>query len=286
MHSFRDMKIGKKLILLLAMPIIALLSFSTQAIFDKAGEAETMASLQEVSQLAVHISALVHETQKERGASALYLGSKGQKFGPELQAQRVETDKRLDELQSFLTGFAVQDYSEELRISLEQATRQLLDLDQTRRASDGLSASSGAIIGYYTGVNASLIEIISTMAKISDQAELLLRISAYVNFLESKERAGIERAVLSNTFARDAFGPGMLNKFINLVADQGTFGKVFQRFATQAQKKAFLAKMDHPAVAETERMRQVAMERPATGGFGIEAPAWFARQTEKINLLK
>ena len=43
--------------------------------------------------LAVSISNLVHETQKERGATAGYVGSKGKKFTKRLPAQRLLTDK-------------------------------------------------------------------------------------------------------------------------------------------------------------------------------------------------
>ena len=52
-------------------------------------------------------------------------------------------------------------------------------------------------------------------------------ITAFYNFLMSKERAGIERAVMSNSFARNKFLPGMKQKFIVLMTEQRTFIKSF-----------------------------------------------------------
>ncbi|MFT6249783.1 MAG: hypothetical protein ACJAZQ_003008, partial [Cognaticolwellia sp.] len=42
--------------------------------------------------LTVANNALVHELQKERGATAVYLGSKGERFTSELKAQRQLTN--------------------------------------------------------------------------------------------------------------------------------------------------------------------------------------------------
>ncbi|MCD4668294.1 MAG: nitrate- and nitrite sensing domain-containing protein, partial [Sulfurimonas sp.] len=46
--------------------------------------------------LAVAISNFVHETQKERGATAGFVGSKGKNFTKRLPAQRLNTDAKLE----------------------------------------------------------------------------------------------------------------------------------------------------------------------------------------------
>lgn len=92
--------------------------------------------------------------------------------------------------------------------------------------------------------------------------------------------------MLSNTFAAGAFGPDMYKKFVTLVAEQQAYLHVFASFATAAQYQFYEQTMRHPAVEETERMRTVAFAGPKDNGFGVEAPVWFGKQTEKINLIK
>ncbi len=286
MEFLSDLSIRNKLFLLIAVPLAGLLYFSIGSVLEKADDVGQMASLQELSELGVKISAVVHETQKERGASALYLGSGGEKFGEELQAQQQNADQRLADLQAYLEKFDLQEFGNELRVPLESVREKLGSLSQVREETLGLSMAVGDVLGYYTEINALLLKSIAVAATQSHNAELTMAISAYVNFLEGKERAGIERAVLSNTFAQDRFGPGMLNKFITLVAEQKTYSRVFAAQATSGQQQMEREKLTHPSVEETERMRQIAMERAGIGGFGVQADYWFGKQTEKINLLK
>ncbi len=52
--------------------------------------------------LSQKLSLMVHETQKERGASAGFIGSKGEKFIQELPKQRLLTDKRITEYHDYV----------------------------------------------------------------------------------------------------------------------------------------------------------------------------------------
>jgi len=61
-----------KLILILAVPAVALLAYSWVGVTGPMRTVDQMSSLGELSDLAVHISAFVHETQKERAESALF----------------------------------------------------------------------------------------------------------------------------------------------------------------------------------------------------------------------
>ncbi len=286
MGFMSKLKIGNKLVLLVAVPMAGLLYFSVGDVLDSIAEVRRMTSLQEISELGVKISALVHETQKERGASALYLGSGGDKFGEELQAQHNSTDQRIVDLHAYLENFDLDRFGSELQTPLNDAINELGRVAQIREGTLGLGMAVTDVLGYYTRINTLLLKSIAVSATQSHRADLTMMLSAYVNFLENKERAGIERAVLSNTFAQDRFGPGMLNKFVTLVAEQNTYSRVFATQATPDQRRMQSDKLDHPSVAETERMRQIAMDDAENGGFEIQADYWFGKQTEKINLLK
>ncbi len=95
-----------------------------------------------VQNLAVKISALVHETQKERGASAGFLGSKGSEFGEALKTQRRKTDARIGELREFIISYD----SGRLREVIEPIVKPPLDsletIEDKRNEVDALRIST------------------------------------------------------------------------------------------------------------------------------------------------
>ncbi len=286
MSYLEKIKFRNKLVLMIILPVTGLLYFSIGGIADKYRLSHEMSALQGLSTLAVKISALVHETQKERGATAGFLGSKGAKFGSELRAQRSGTDKKITALKDFLADFESKQFGTEFKSGLNRVLNDLDRIQSKRDAVSGMNISAGEAIGYYTNMNASALDVISTITKLSANAEIATLASSYVNFLQGKERAGIERAVMSNTFSEDRFDPGMFNKFSSLVTAQKIYTNVFLSFATDEQKDYFSGKLSGQTVKEVERMRKVAFDKAGTGNFGIDATSWFRTMTAKINLLK
>ncbi|MBI3398619.1 MAG: nitrate- and nitrite sensing domain-containing protein [Deltaproteobacteria bacterium] len=271
---------------MLFFPIAGLIYFSAAGIGEKYTEAKAMAGLQSLSALAVKASNLVHELQKERGSTSVFIGSKGTEFASELSEYRTGTDKKISDLQTFLNTFQKDRYGVEFKKSLEAATASLEEIKTKRAAASALTVSADETIGYYSKMIAQFLGLISHMTRISTDADITILTEGYANFLLAKERAGIERATLSNTFARDAFGPGMFKRFASAVISQETYLNVFLSVATAEQKDFYKNKMQGQVIDETEKMRGIAFDNTAAGKFGIEAPYWFKMQTAKINLLK
>src|SRR5438552_2184322 len=89
-------------------------------------------ALGRMGQLAVVIGDLLHETQKERGTSSVYLSSRGAKFAEQLKAQRLLTDQvrirfveLLEEQRTFWPAHVV--------ATLELANSSLRDIESRRR---------------------------------------------------------------------------------------------------------------------------------------------------------
>ena len=121
---------------------------------------------------------------------------------------------------------------------------------------------------------------------LSSNEEITQATVAYYSFLQGKERAGIERAVMSNTFARDNFGPGMLVKFITLVSEQNTYFTNFKAFAHGTNTQFFDQRLQDASVQQVANMRKIALDNKDNGQFGIDSELWFNTITKKINLLK
>jgi methyl-accepting chemotaxis protein len=140
-------------------------------------------------------------------------------------------------------------------------------------------------IAYYTNLNASFLNLISEISSKSPNGELAIMTAAYANYLQSKERAGIERAVLSNVFASDRFGK-LYAKFLSLIAAQENYLNVYMSLAKEADIKFYKDTLQGEAVDEVERMRGIAKAKSTTGRFNVDSSYWFKMMTAKINLLK
>lgn len=286
MSYLANMRIKNKLILMLLFPLVGLLYFSTSGVWEKWQQAGEMTSLQGLTDFAVKIGALVHETQKERGMSAGFLGSKGAEFASELPGQRSETDRRATELTTFLKDFDSSRQGSEFKSTLDGALSKLGSIQSKRSAISALSIPTDDAIGYFTDMNASFLYVTSFAAKMTTDGETSRRLTAYSSFLNAKEQTGVERATLTNTFAQGKFGPGMLNRFSSVVAAENTYLNVFQSLASAEETEFYKKSLTGSTLEEVLRMRRIAIEKAGEGKFGVDPAYWFKMMTDKINLMK
>jgi len=249
-------------------------------------EKNTITKAQELNVLSQKLSLLIHETQKERGASAGYIGSKAKKFTLILPKQRVLTDERNKELQTYLKSLNLDSFSNELKTEISAFSRDMDRVSLIRSKVDSLSISVKDEVSYYTQMNAIILNIVSLTAKLANTQELVKALDTYANFLKSKERAGIERAVLSVVFSMDKFGEGMFAKWITLVAEQDAYMNSSMAMADTKVKSFYEHTMNAPSVTQVNSMREIARVKALVGGFDVDSVEWFKTITKKINLLK
>jgi methyl-accepting chemotaxis protein len=280
--TFSDISFKNKIFILLTLPLVGFIWLSINSISQSYSVNKEMAQLSQLTELSVTYSELVHELQKERGATAGFLGSKGTKFVNEIKNQRNETDSKHSAKNQFLSNNNFEQQSiKQLNLSIN---RDLNELNRIREQVNSLKIPTNKAISFYTQLNAKLLMVSSLISEISTDAELTKEIVAYYNFLQGKERAGIERAVLSNTFAKDEFTEGMFVKFISLVTQQDTFFDNFNAFSSDINKSFFQQKLNHASITEVLRIRDIA--RSKQSGFGIDALHWFDQATQRIGQLK
>ena len=280
------MTIKFKLNLILGIVItfsLVILSLTVSKAFDDKFTVQRAQSLNILSQ---KLSLLIHETQKERGASAGYTGSKGTKFTEILPKQRILTTKRNAELNEYIATLDLKDFPQELQQEISAFKSDMSKVDQVRSEVTALNMSVKKLVGYYTNMNAKILNIVALTAKLATTQELVKALDNYTNFLKSKERAGIERAVLSGTFAADKFGEGMFSKWITLVAEQNAFLDSSMAMASEDVKSFYKTTMNSPVIDEVNAMRNIARTKAFEGNFGVDSVQWFQTITKKINLLK
>lgn len=277
-----DMSFKQKIIALLILPILGFLWLSASTISKSVETTSEMSSLNQLTRLSVVYSELVHELQKERGMTAGFIGSKGTKFVSELQSQRTSADNRRAQRTEYWQSAAI-DLPQITRLNNE-ISQSLNQITSIRNRVDSQSIPLSEALGYYTKLNAKLLSVSALIAELSSDAAITTETIAYYNFLQGKERAGIERAVLNNTFSKNEFGPGMLVKFISLVTEQNTYFSNFEVLSNPDNVRFFEQQLNDRSVAEVEKLRSLAESKMS--GFDVDPVYWFAQATGRIVQLK
>lgn len=288
MNFFKNLSLKIKLLLIVILPLSAYLYVAGSNLLTDYRQFKSYGSILELSQLSVNISSLVHELQKERGASAGFLGSKGRKFGDKIITQRGATDGIKTTLTEYLVGFDMKRFDAELERKMDKALSHLNSLERARQGISNQQHSVKEAVNYFTTANTYLLDIIGYMTHLSSDAVLAAQIGAYYNFLQSKERAGKERAVMSGVFSKGSFTADTYSLFIQLVTEQNTYLSVFEALATSDEKQFVQSTVSGSFVDQVEQMRQTAraVNIDSTKDFGVNPMNWFETITKKINLLK
>jgi len=249
------MNIKQKLSLILGLVLLYALfnvyGVATQSLEKK----KNLENSEVLNNLSSKLSLYIHETQKERGASAGFIGSKGKKFTSILPAQRKLTNLKLKELKDFKQTMELNDFSNDLKKELSIVDTLSSQIPSIRVQVDKLEISVKKSVAFYTNLNAHILNVISLSSKLAKNNILSNRLAAYSNFLKSKERAGIERAVGANTYARGNFADGMRLKFNKLITEQNTYMDSYLNLADTEAKEFYNRTIDNQATKEVERMR-------------------------------
>ena len=273
-----NLTIKNKLRLLSSIVLIIIFAYSLEIAYGSYKTYINDSKTQEIIKLSIKLSSVLHELQKERGASAGFLGSGGKKFADILPTQQATTDKKIQELKAFCAACSLDEIG---------VVKSKIDLDSVkamREKVNSLSAATKDAVGFYTSLNKNIIDTIAHLSTIPENAKIRTDFSSFVIYISSKERAGVERAILSGVFAVDKFTIASFAKFSSLASEQATLLNLFSHTTSKENKVAFEQVQTHSSFSEVQRMRDIALSK--NEGFSIDSVYWFKTITEKINQLK
>ena len=279
-----DISFNKKIFILLLFPLLGFLGVGINAIVSSLSTNNEMEELGKYTELSSVYSELVHELQKERGMTAGFLSSKGVKFAYKLPSQRQKTSNIAEKRVNYWQQHSFD--NKQIQQLNDNINQRISMLAQIRSNVDDLSIPVSDALAFYTKTNELLLSVSTIIAKISTNAEITKETVAYYNFLQGKERAGIERAVLTGTFASGKFNQGMYPKFIRFLAEQNTYFYSFNAFASDENKGYFIQKQSEPSITEVTKLRTIAIDNATSGKFNVDATYWFEQSTKRIGVLK
>ncbi len=288
MNLLNQSSVKTKLLALVLLPIVAMVVIMVSSLYRSEASLEATKQLNLQISISEKLSLLVHEMQKERGMSAGFLGSRGANFANELKAQRKLTDNALTALNNAVN--AATDLHADYKAILQKGLDNLKNMQSVRQNADLSIATTPAVartIGFYTSSIAGLLQAIVESTKLIEEGHITRLLVGYLNFLQAKESAGLERATINGIFAAKLpASDAQYNTFISLLTKQEVQTAAFKNFGDTASIQAFENSLNNPSFKSVEKMRDVVKQKYKEGDYGIEAKVWFDTITQKIDILK
>jgi methyl-accepting chemotaxis protein len=221
LNFFRNTKIGVRIFLAVLIPAAMLTVLELLKVSEESHTAHKMERVVDMSELTVEVSGLVHELQRERGVSAVYLGSGGKQLIEEMPVQRARTDEaRQRKIEAMINEFdaksteaieSVATAAGELHISSQSLSG---SAEETTRQSAAVAAASKQASANVQTVASATEELSASVQEVGRQAAQSAAIAQ-----KAVEEAGRSNRMVSG-LAEAAQKIGDVVNLINDIAGQ------------------------------------------------------------------
>jgi methyl-accepting chemotaxis protein len=274
--------IAQRLTLLTAVPVIALILSCGALVWDSLGRYQNAVQAHDIMEIAVASGDLIHPMQVERGTTAGFIQSNGQKFADTLPGLRAKTDEKLAAYKRVLEGVNTSSMPG-LKKAIEEAGQKLNGLAKTREQATQLAIPVPEASAYFTGTIGNLLAVMSTAAEYNKDPAIAKKLLTYHAFANAKENAGQERALTVGVFVANKVEPPQYRAILGKIFKQEAYMDTFSGSATEPERAALKSLLSGDAAQDVQRMRGIMSERSMQGGFDVDPTVWFKRSTDRIN---
>lgn len=247
------------------------------------------------SEIVGDISRFIHVLQRERGASTIYLASKGKRFN----AQRKEYLQHSQEAETVMRQ-RLEALAEEAR---PQAAARLLrriaslwlaldDLATLRQAIDAFAISPDAATQAFNHLISGLLAIVFEAADTSADPDITRTLVAIFHLMQGKELAGQERACGAFGFTHGHFDEAHRELLNRLVRDQQRCFDTFVEFASSEAQHAWQQLLSQRALAGINQLRDIACQHACQHAYqdmradSALGETWYELTTLRIDNIK
>ena len=162
-----NLNLQKKIFLILLLPLITILILTSISISNKYEKNVKMNESLEYIYFLENVSLLIHDLQKERKITTLYVESYGKKYDSEFKIQMTKTDESIDMLNKFLKRdtFTKTDKSKEKISNIE---KNITEIIQIRQKIQNLQISKLDLEKFYTQEISNLSYFIDELISFSN----------------------------------------------------------------------------------------------------------------------
>ncbi|MBU2977581.1 nitrate regulatory protein [Alteromonas sp. C1M14] len=257
----------------------------------KHAEIQALNQLASNCRLVTTVAEMIHQLQRERGASNIFLASKGLRFSQHRMQQvdqsRLAEGQLRSQLKSLYLGGDENAANMRLLASITMALQGLDNLPMLRQQIEDRSLTALSSTQAFCRLIGGLLTVIFEAADVASDPAITRILVALFNFLQGKEYAGQERAWGAIGFAETHFDSSMCKRLKSLQQDQDHSFDIFTAFACptiNAQWEQVLASEMHQDVLRLRSMiQQLADGSPIDGQI---SEVWYDVTTKRIDAMK
>lgn len=285
--SLRNVSIGWRVALALALPSLAMLAFGWWATLSQYRNAVEAGRVRGMVEFAAVVNSLVHAIQTERAISTAVIGSRRGEFDQALKARQLETDLVRTRFVQVLKELEAARLSDDLEMQAALA-RQVVDrIDVWRSVVEQRGITAPMLIESYAAVVADLMRVVQEMLVLKNQPDLVRALSACSRLMQAKEFAGMERALGVAGFGGGGFDRSTVKRMVELIDRQRLLLDEFRFLAGPSQSDWLDRGWAGVDTVALDEMRQGVVEAPSLGAIrNVALPQWLNVTTRRIDLLR
>lgn len=252
-------------------------------------EIANLRNLLHTGHLTAIISQLIHELQRERGASNIWICSQGRMFGDELPRRARQVSQIIASMMTKLPAIPApgntSQGSSRLFSRIATAIYALSELPALRDAVSQFALSHAQAMAQFSHIIRQQLNLAFEMIDTASDPDISRALIAMFSFMQGKELAGQERATGSAGYAAGEFSAEQSERMVALIAAQERCFASFSQFADAES----LQRWRHIAICDSdvERLRRIACTRTTPEAGGTEmALRWYQLMTRRIDSLK
>ena len=257
----------------------------------KHAEINVLEQLSSNCRIVIAVHELIHEIQKERGASNIYLASSGQRYAKERSQYVCNSEQAESTLKSQLKSLYLNNVFSSLNprllSSITLALQATDHLPHLRKHVIEQAISPLESTRAYSRLVASLLAVIFEAAAIASDPTITRVLVALFNFMQAKEYAGQERAWGAIGFVETHFDVRLCTKLQALQQAQEHHFDIFNEFADKTQKAALVTLQQSKAASDVLQLRNMIAQLSDGSPIASEiSEVWFDVATRRIDAMQ
>ncbi|MDN5064679.1 methyl-accepting chemotaxis protein [Aliarcobacter butzleri] len=252
-----NLKLRNKILLILALPILAIFMLSSVLIFEKIEKKSNMNKTSSYIDFTVKISKVLTAFQKERELSILYLNSYGKIKKDELEKEIINSNQESKELNQFIESFDLIKKDNNLLEKIDKLKKSFIKLDEIRKNIIDLRVDIKEIENFYNEINANLISFFDDLLIYSNSKELSKSSLIYVSIINVIEKAYNEKILVKSIFEHNFMSNSNYNNFISLIVFQDSYLEVLKKNLSNEQLEDLKKQLEDNSFKDIEKLRSI-----------------------------
>ena len=252
-----NLKLKNKILLILALPIIAILILSSSSIYDKFEKENNMTRTSNYIDFTVKISNLLTSLQKERELSISYLDSYGKDGKVKLDSQIELSNQALNSLDIFLEDFNLAKTDTNLLEKISVFKNNILKIKEIRSKLIELKINSIELIDYFSNINMNLISFFDDLLIYSSGKDLSKSSQAYVALINIIEKTYSEKNIVKNIFHQNLISNEDYNNFLFFVSSQNSYLDIFMKNLSTEQLEFYKKEITSSSFKDVNNFREL-----------------------------